>query len=318
MPKTSPIIGAIDIGGTKIAVGLVHPDGKLLEQMSCPTEPHKGYADGLTRLRQMLQTCLARRPELHLTGIGIGCTGPVDPETGELGPNSFLPEWEGHNLLTELNRLFGVATAIENDADAAALAESTWGAGKGASSCLYITVSTGIGGGLIFNGKLFRGAAGAHPELGHHVIEPGGPTCFCGANGCWESLASGPALAGWYNAQSESGSDLADARQVCQWAEQGHSLALAAVAREGKYLGLGLANMVSLFIPEVIVLGGGVMESWHLFETQVRETIRQNCRLVPYEKTRLVRASLGMQTGLAGAGAVWLHRFGEELRMNER
>ena len=125
-------------------------------------------------------------------------------------------------------------------------------------------------------------------------------------------LASGPALAAWYNQQAALQGDPQaplDARQVCQLAADGQKLALAAVEREGFYLGIGLANLVSLFTPDVIVLGGGVMESWHLFEDAVHAIIRRNCSLVPYERTRLVRASLGLQTGLAGAARVWLHRY---------
>ena len=296
--------GAVDIGGTKIAVGLVAPDGRILAQEQSPTCPERGVQDGLRRISAMLRACLGRCEGVALEGIGIGCTGPVDPHTGVLGPNNFLDGWAGHNLQAHLSAEFGVPAATENDADAAALAETMWGAGQGARRCIYITVSTGIGGGLVFDGKLYRGVDGAHPELGHHVIDPAGPRCFCGMRGCWESLASGPALAAWYNGAEGH----LDARAVCQLAAHGDLLALWAVRREAYYLGLGLANLVSLFTPDVIVLGGGVMESWPLFEPTVRQTIRTSCGLVPSEKTRLVRAAIGIHAGLAGAGAVWFHR----------
>ena len=303
------MIGAVDVGGTKIAVGLLDEQGHILEREACPSKPVKSFEDGMTQICAMLETCLNWQGGVRLDGIGIGCTGPVDPISGVLGTNNFFDSWEGHSISSWLEGQFGVSVATENDADAAVLGETRWGAGKNASSCLYITVSTGIGGGLVNGGRLYRGVDDAHPELGHHIIDPSGPDCFCGARGCWESLASGPALAAWYNIRKGSGAD-ADAREVCQMAAAGDPMAVEAVSREGYYLGLGLANMVSLFTPELIILGGGVMESWPLFEESVKLRIRQSCGLVPYEKTRLLRASLGMQTGLLGAEAVWFHRFG--------
>lgn len=308
------LIGAVDIGGTKIAAGLVNSEGQILHQLTSPTEPEAGFARGMERIEAMLRQCLDAFEGQALAGIGIGCTGPVDPVTGVLGPNNFLVGWEGENLPEALAQRFGVPAVVENDADAAVLAEAAWGVGRGAGSCLYLTVSTGIGGGLVLDGRLYRGVDGAHPEMGHQVIDPAGPACTCGAFGCWEALASGPALAAWYRQQG--GRPDADARLICQLAEEGDPLAAAAVEREGFYLGIGIANLVSLFTPEVIVLGGGVMESWHMFENAVREAIRSNCRLVPYEKTRLLRAALGLQTGLAGAAQVWLHRFGRNEGVN--
>lgn len=304
------LIGAVDIGGTKIAVGLVDEHGRILAQRTCPTEPEGGFTSGVERIDHMLRACLDAFPGQSLAGIGIGCTGPVDPVSGILGNNNFLIGWEGENLSAQFEERFGVTVALENDADAAVLAEAGWGAGQGASRCLYITVSTGIGGGLVLDDHLYRGVDGAHPEMGHQVIEPAGPLCTCGALGCWEALASGPALAAWYNQQRGDAHEPVDARQVCRLASEGQPMALSAVEREGFYLGIGLANLVSLFTPDVIVLGGGVMESWPLFEDSVRAIIRRNCKLVPYERTRLVQAALGLQTGLAGAARVWLHRYG--------
>jgi glucokinase len=306
------MIGAIDIGGTKLAAGIVNETGQILARAECPTDSARSFADGLARMTTMLRETAAQVGG-ELRGIGIGCTGPVNPQAGTLGYVEFLPEWSGANLVAELEREFGVTAAIENDADAAALGEAAWGAGRGAHSFIYITVSTGIGGGLVIDGHLYRGVEGAHPEIGHHVIDPTGPLCFCGAYGCWESLASGLALARFMKTDGipdglRAGESL-DARSICAAAERGDPRALAAVAREARYLGLGLANLITLFIPDVIALGGGLMNSRHLFWGKIQETIRTNCGLVPFEKVRLVPAALGPQTGLAGAAQVWLHHF---------
>jgi glucokinase len=179
----------------------------------------------------------------------------------------------------------------------------------------YVTISTGIGGGILLDGRLYRGAAGAHPEIGHHLIDPSGPACFWGAHGCRESLASGLALARWYHEQSEllptgqaQANDL-DARQIRPLAEAGDPLARKAMARAGNFIGIGLANLVTLFTPDRIALGGGMINSWRLLEAIVRETVRQNCGLVPYQRTIIAPAALGLDTGLLGAAQVWFQRY---------
>jgi glucokinase len=311
------VIGAVDIGGTKIAVGMVDEAGRVLARTESQTAPEHGPADGLARITQMLRETAAQAGEhLHnhtpLRGIGIGCTGPVHPLAGTIGDVEFLPGWEGADLVGELSRAFGVPAAIENDADAAALGEAAWGAGRDASRFIYVTVSTGIGGGMVFDGQLYRGVDGAHPEIGHHVLDPAGPPCFCGAHGCWESLAAGPGLARWMREHDPQGIHVpepVDARNICTAAERGDPLAQAAVAREAHYLGLGFANLVTLFVPDVIALGGGLMRSLHLFQDTIHQTIRATCGLVPHEKVRLVPAALGPDAGLIGAARVWMHRY---------
>ena len=305
------MIGAVDIGGTKIAVGMVDEAGRVLARTECPTAPERGLGDGLARMIAMLRETAARAGG-ELRGIGVGCTGPVNPLAGIIGNVDFLPGWEGADLVSELSSAFDVTVAVENDADAAALGEAAWGAGRGVRSFVYVTVGTGIGAGLVLDGRLYRGVQGAHPEIGHHVIDPAGPPCSCGAHGCWESLASGPALARWMKDNTLAGAragETLDAEIICAAAESGDPDALRAVAREGHYLGLGLANLVTLFTPEVIALGGGLMRSHHLFWKSIQETIRATCGLVPFEHVRLVPAALGPETVLAGAARAWLYRY---------
>src|SRR5215510_4175359 len=192
------MIGAVDIGGTKIAVGMVDENGRVLSRMESPTDGDRGYADGLARMTNMLREA-ARNARVEISGIGIGSTGWVYPFTGEFGDVDFLPTWKGCNPVEDLAREFGVRVALENDGDAAALGEAAWGAGKGKPRLIYVTVGTGIGGGIILGGQLYRGADRSHPEVGHHVIDASGPQCSCGFRGCWEALASGPAMAAWFN-----------------------------------------------------------------------------------------------------------------------
>jgi glucokinase len=232
----------------------------------------------------------------------------LDPFTGILDEVGTLPGWQGGNLVAELASDFGVRVAVENDADAAALAEAYWGAGKGSRNLIYITISTGIGGGIILGGQLYRGANGAHPELGHQIIDASGPLCYCRANGCWESLASGSAIAFWVQEQ-EPVPVPKTAEGIAQLAEKGDPLALRAMDREGFYFGLGLANIITLFTPGTVVLGGGVMQSSHLFLPRALEVVHDVCTQVPVKNTLITLAALGSVTGLAGAAQAWFCRY---------
>ena len=300
------IIGAVDIGGTKIAVGGIREDGTIAHRCECLTQPEQGFQDAMQRVKQMLRSVATACNRLD--GIGIACPGPLDPFTGVIGDVGTLPDWQGGNLVKELQSSFGVTVAVENDADAAALAEVNWGAAKGSKSFIYITVSTGIGGGIILAGELYRGVEGAHPELGHQVIDRSGPLCYCTAHGCWESLASGSAMSSWMREQ-EPGASAISAENICELARQGKELALRAVKREGYYLGLGLANLVTLFTPDNIALGGGVMKSSSLFLEDALKVVRDVCTQVPAEKTQITLASLGSDAGLLGAAQSWLCRY---------
>ena len=239
----------------------------------------------------------------------------VDPISGELGEVTFFPKWRGNNPVHDLARVFNALVAMENDADAAALGEAGWGAGKNFKSLIYVTVGTGIGVSLVLNGELYRGVEHSHPEIGHHLIDSSGPLCDCGFHGCWESLAAGPAMAKWLADNAPFNyphrSDLT-AKRICELALEGDHWATMAVNRESRYLGLGLANLVTIFTPEIIVLSGSVMKSAALFLDDVRSIIAQSCRLVPFQKTQLAPASLGEDSNLIGAARVWYNRFEQE------
>jgi glucokinase len=304
------MIAAVDIGGTKIAVGMVDDNGQVLSRQESPTDVNS-YANGLASITRALRET-AQSPGVEITGIGIGSTGPVDPARGTFGEVDFLPGWRGQKIVSDLERIFGVSVALENDADAAALAEAGWGAGKNKSRLIYVTVGTGIGGGIALEGNLYRGVDGSHPELGHHVIDPAGPLCSCGFHGCWESLAAGPAMVAWLSANAPADyphREHLTAQHICQFAQQGDSVAQQAVEREAYFLGLGLANLINLFTPDMIVLSGSVMKSAPLFLPGIRKVIARGCRFVPYEKTELALASLGENANLIGAARVWHDRF---------
>jgi glucokinase len=306
------VIGAVDIGGTKIAVGIVDDAGVVLAKVESPTQGERGYPDGLARITSMLRDA-ARIAGAEISGIGIGSTGWVYPFTGEFGDVDFLPKWKGCNAVADLARAFGVRVALENDGDAAALGEAAWGAGRDKRRLIYVTVGTGIGGGIILDGQLYRGVDRSHPEVGHHVIDASGPACTCGFRGCWEALATGPAMAAWHksNAGSPATANGLGAKEIFDLARIGDQVARRAVEREVYYLALGLANLIGLFVPDMIVLGGSVMKSVRLDD--LRDVISQGCRFVPWQKTELALASLGEDANLIGAARVWHHRYAEHL-----
>ena len=173
------MIAAVDIGGTKIAAGLIDAEGRVLTRSQVPTDAPAGYRSAIERTAEMLRAA-ERSTGQKITGIGIGSTGPIFPLTGAIGDVPFFPNWKDENPVRDLESIFKVGVAIENDADAAALGEASWGAGRNKKRLVYVTVGTGIGVGLILDGKVYRGVDYSHPEVGHHVIDPSGPLCSCG------------------------------------------------------------------------------------------------------------------------------------------
>ncbi|HEX3662910.1 MAG TPA: ROK family protein [Acidobacteriaceae bacterium] len=302
------MLAGIDVGGTKIAVGLVDASGHVVRREDTPIYVSRGPDEATERILAILRRQM-EGTGLKVTGVGIGCTGPVDPITGEVGDVNTLPGWQGWKPCEALSAEMQVTAAMENDADAALLGEARVGAGKGARNLICVTVGTGIGVGLLIEGRIYRGAGHSHPEIGHHVIEASGPLCSCGAYGCWEALAAGPAMEQWF-AQESGGQGALDARAICALARSGDSTATRAVQRTAGYLGTGLANIISIFMPETIVLGGSVFDSADLFLPEIRRVVAQNCRLVPHELCAISLASLGRDLGLIGAAQVWHHRFG--------
>ncbi|MBN1373277.1 MAG: ROK family protein [Anaerolineaceae bacterium] len=303
------LIGAIDIGGTKIAVGIVTAQGQVLAHQSFSTQPEQGPQASVQRIAQALIT-LTNNQSANLSGIGIGATGPVNPFTGRFGAVEFLTGWQDYDIIAALTAACGVPAALENDADAYALGEWRWGAGRGASPFIVVTVGTGIGVSLITAGQVYRGVDGAHPEIGHHIIDPSGPPCTCGAHGCWESLASGPAMEDWAARQSPSLPRRTGA-ELCAAALTGEPSALAAVQRTARYLGLGIANLVTLYAPQVLALSGGIMRSSELFLPVILNTVQATCAYVPKEKTRILVLESDALAGLRGAAQVWLSRSDE-------
>jgi glucokinase len=297
-------IFGVDIGGTKIAVAAVSLQGEILARAEIETRAAEGASRVIARLSDALHSI---QQIDQLLGIGIGCTGPVDPRTGHVMNPYTLPTWDDVDIVLPLAGEFRTRVALENDCDAAALGEHWMGAAKDTKNAVYITVGTGIGAGIILNSKLYRGVGMTAGEIGHMTIENDGVPCYCGSRGCLEMYAAGPAIAKAY--EIKTGAQAISAREVIERAQRGDADARQIVEQTAYYLGVGLGNLITILAPDVIVLGGGVMTHFDLFYPAMRATISKNVALVPAAQVNIVPAALGQNAGVTGAAGALLERI---------
>jgi len=314
--RQGPVL-AVDLGGTKIIAAVVLPGGKIISRKYCLTLADKGPEAVIDRLVSAANSAIsqAKLETSELAGIGIAAAGILDTEKGIITTSANLPNWHDVPLREIVADRLGITTYLINDASAAALGEHRFGVGKGVDNLIYLTVSTGIGGGIIIDGKLYSGTDGCAGELGHMTIEAHGPQCKCGNFGCLEVLASGTAMAkeaAERLSQGEASSiiEFAEGRlenitaeTVALAARQGDPLACDIVSRAASYLGIGLANLVNIFNPELIVIGGGVSKMGDMLLEPARKVVKERAFQLPARTVRIVRACLGSNAGIMGAVA---------------
>lgn len=304
--SNGPVL-AIDIGGTKLAAGLVEPGGRLAASAQTAT-PSGLDAEQLWRTVEALAhrtLAEARTGAAALAGVGCGCGGPMDWPAGRVSPLN-IPAWRGFPLRERLIQLFpGAAVRVHNDAICMAAGEHWRGAGRGRSCMLGMVVSTGVGGGLVLDGKLVNGATGNAGHVGHVVVDPAGPPCACGGRGCLEAIARGPALAAWAQAEGwRPGQVQATARELASDAAQGHPVGQAAMRRAGRALGIAIASTTHLCDLEVVAVGGGLAQVGSLLFDPLEEALRSHLGLDYAQGVRVVPAALGQSAGLVGAAAL--------------
>ena len=306
---------AIDIGGTKLAAGIVNTAGSILVRREVPTLAAEGPERVLDRLTRLAQDVLAapRVSDEAIQRIGIGCAGPVDRQAGLILNPPNLPGWVCVPLVERIEKALGRPAVLENDANAAALGEFRYGAGKGGSSLVYLTVSTGIGSGIILNGKIWHGVKDGAGEVGHMTLLPDGPICGCGNRGCLEALASGPSIARRAREALATGqpSRLLDAGEftaadVVRLAQEGDAIAAEVWDETVRYLGLGVAAIVTILAPERVVIGGGVTQAGDFLFEPLRREVRRRVKLVAVESVPILPAALGPDVGILGAAAIAL------------
>ncbi|MFO7170251.1 MAG: ROK family protein [Chloroflexota bacterium] len=304
----------LDFGGTKLAAGLVDARGAVVARQARPTPASGGAQASLALMLEMARELLADGRLSPLAGVGVSFGGPVEADGRTVRLSMHVPGWEGARLADRLEQEFGVPAAVANDGDAAALAEYRFGAGRGVRHMLYLTVSTGIGGGVIIDGRLHRGERAWAGEVGHQVLKPDGPPCPCGRNGCLESLASGLSVArearARLRAEGASGSSLASlapedltARDVAAAAAQGDRLAREVWEAAMEWLGIGVASACNLINPGRVVIGGGLTRAGDLLFAPVRRVAAARALDPALE---IVPAALGDDVGILGGAALVL------------
>jgi len=310
------IIG-VDLGGTKIHTALAAGDGGILAETRIPTEADRGPAHVIGRIvasiRQVQEEAGAFPGSIGV--VAVGAPGPLDAARGII---HFAPNlrWRGVPLKQLLEEQISMRVVVDNDANLAALGEHVFGAGRGKENVVYITVSTGVGGGLILGGRLYHGASDGAGEIGHMTVLPDGPLCGCGARGCLEAVSSGTAIArearrlvesgGGKNILARAGNDPGriNSAVVAAAAAEGDLEAISIISSASRFLGIGVASIINLLNPDVVVLGGGVMEIGEPVWNGVRMEVAARVLEAARARVQVVPAGLGRRSGVLGAVAL--------------
>lgn len=306
----------IDVGGTNVKIALVDDNGKIIYSNSVPTYAKMGYEYTVNNIKQAIKDLMkeTNTTPSDIEGIGFDFPGQVDCKTGvvKLAPN--IPGWVNVPIAQMIEDEFHIPTRIDNDVRCAALGELKFGAGKGCENFICITVGTGIGSGIVINGKVVRGATNAAGELGHIKLQMnGGPICGCGDTGCLEAFASGPAIVAMAQEYIKGGKstkfrEMAAVEggeitpyMVAKAAEEGDPVAKRIFEIVGEYIGIGLTSVINLLNPERVIIGGGVAESGELLLGPIRKTIKERAMVVAGNAVEIVPAQLGNSAGVIGA-----------------
>lgn len=305
-PVTRPVL-AIDIGGTKLAAALVEESGRIVayDRAPTPNEPGRDAEDLWRALDALLDKVVAEGGAPALAGVGVGCGGPMTWPAAEVSPLN-IPAWRGFPLRERLReRHPGLPVRVHNDAICVAIGEHWRGAGRERANVLGMVVSTGVGGGLILGGRLVDGASGNAGHVGHVIVDPDGPPCGCGGRGCLEAIARGPGLVAWAREQGwRPGEAAGTGVELAADARDGEPVAVAAMRRAGRALGIAIASATHLCDLEVVAIGGGVSQAGPLLFDPLREAFDAHARMEFARRLEIVPAALGQPAGLIGAAAL--------------
>jgi glucokinase len=311
------LYAGIDLGGTKILVLVADAAGKVLGEARTPTRAAEGPDAVIGRIDECVRAAAADAgiDVAAIAGAGVSAPGPIDLSEGVITNPPNLPGWEDVPLARLLTERLGVPALLENDANCGAVGEHQYGAGRGFRHMIYVTISTGIGGGIIIDDKLYYGASGAAGEIGHIGVSVDGPVCGAGHVGCLEAFASGTAIANRAREMIAAGglprtARLAErnpplsAETVYLAGQQGESEATAIIESAGRYLGIGLASLINAFNPQAIVIGGGLVNMGETMLAPALETARTRAFEQSFGDVRIVEWELGERVAALGAIAV--------------
>ena len=315
MARSEKPVVAVDIGGTKMITAVIDADGSKLSRVYCLTLAHEGPAGVINRLNASIDRAIRKAglERSQVGSIGVAAAAIIDINRGLVTEAPNLPRWHNIQLPALIASEFNLPVFLLNDASAAALGEHRHGAGRGLSNLIYITVSTGIGGGIVIGGELYNGTDGCAAEIGHMVIQIDGPLCSCGRRGCFESLASGTAIGRMARERLELGhvsimcamagnvNENVTSKTVFEAAKNGDVLAIDIIRTAAGYLGIGLANLVNILNPQMIIVGGGVSRMGAMLLAPARKSMKEHAFKLPASTVRIVRPALGTDAGLIGA-----------------
>lgn len=299
----------IDLGGTKICGAVVSTKGKKISMHTLPTMASEGEEAVLQRIFTVIDKVIeeAKIKIEDVVGIGIGSPGPLNAKEGTIITTPNLP-FKNFQLVKPIVERYGVKTFLDNDANVAAIGEYMLGAGVGTTNMVYITVSTGIGGGAIINGKIYRGSSSNALEVGHTTVEKDGPRCNCGNYGCAEVVASGTAIGRQGREKVAEGVstslsqyDEITSYEVFKEAEKGDKVSKEIIEKSMNYLGICVANVIASFDPEVVVIGGGVSKAGAIVFDTVKDVVKKRCFKIMADSCSIVPAKLGTEAGVMGA-----------------
>lgn len=295
----------IDIGGTQIRAALVDRSGLVVKRASVATNGLGGPDAIVRQAVQIAGDIGAGTTPDQIEAIGVCAPGPLDSDTGIVLEIATLPGWQNYPLRRNLSEAFAAPVMLENDGIAAAFGEWKHGAGRGVDNLVYVTVSTGLGGGVVVDGHLLRGNRGMAGHVGHMMIDPKGPRCGCGGRGCFEAFASGTnfAIAG-------RAKGFANGEAIVEAARKGDAAALALVDQEARHLGYGFASLMHLYSPQRLIMGGGVSKALDLLMPGIRAQI-DDVAMPPFRGAEIVPAMLGDNCGLIGVAGLALERVGK-------
>jgi len=309
------VVIGVDLGGTNLRTALLSVDGDILDKRKEPTHAADGWKKVVGRLVNNInqQRAIAEQRGMHGMAVGVGAPGIIQMDKGIVVKSPNFPDWNNLPLRDELEKALHVPVIIENDANAAALGEQWLGAGCGIDSMILLTLGTGVGGGIVLNNKIWQGADGMAGEVGHITLIPDGRPCGCGNTGCLEMYASARGIVQSYREASgmteAAQASSVTSEMVYQTARNGDPVALHVMKEMGRLLGIGIANLINIFNPQMIVLGGGVKDAWDLFIGATHEEIMRRAFQVPAERTKIVPSLLGDDAGMIGAAAGALQKI---------
>ena len=294
----------IDIGGSRLRAALVDGSGNILTRRETATLAQAGPAAVIEQLVELVDQIAPKAERAAIVGAGVACPGPLDTERGRALGIPTLAGWVDIPIASMIGTALALPVRLENDGIAAAIGEWKFGAGRGLRNLVYITVSTGIGGGVVLDGRPLRGHMGMAAHVGHMTVQRDGAVCSCGNRGCWEAYASGTAF-GRRISNSSGSMAGGDPRSVFAAARSGSRDAVAMVAEEADWLGIGIANLLHLYSPDCVVVGGGISNGFDLLEPGIRARLRSNA-MPAFRDVPVLPAVLRENAGLIGAAAALL------------